>query len=78
MSLELPLQVVFVVEDDSLVGDWHEYLFAGFISEVVHSIENVIVEAKGPLQSESTGLPQILVFPVVLFALHKISYNISN
>lgn len=31
MSLELSLEVVFVVEDDALVGDGDEDLLAGFV-----------------------------------------------
>lgn len=44
MSLELPLEVVFVVEDDALVGDRNEYLFSGLVGEVVDAIVDVVVE----------------------------------
>lgn len=53
MSLELSLEVVFVVEDDSLVGDRDEDLFARFIGEVVDAVVNVVVEAQGPFEFES-------------------------
>lgn len=56
MSLELSLEVVFVVEDDSLVGDRDEDLFARFIGEVVDAVVNVVVEAQGPFEFESRCL----------------------
>lgn len=43
MSLKLSLQVVLVVEDDSLVRHRDEYLFAVFVSEVMHSVVYVVV-----------------------------------
>lgn len=45
MSLELSLKVVFVVEDDSLVGDRDEDLFTGLVGKVVNTVVNVVVEA---------------------------------
>ena len=43
MSLELALGVVFVVVDDSLVGDGDEDLLAGLVGEVVDAVVDVVV-----------------------------------
>ena len=44
MSLELSLEIIFVIIDDSLVGDWDEDLFSLLGCEVVNAIIDMIVE----------------------------------
>jgi hypothetical protein len=53
VSLELSLEVVLIVEDDSLVGDRDEDLLSRFIGKVVDAIVNVVVESQGPFEFES-------------------------
>ena len=62
MSLELSLQVVLVIVDDSLVGDRDEDLLSFFVGEVMDAIEYVVVETNGPLQFEGASLTKILFF----------------
>lgn len=45
MSLQLSLQVIFVIENYSLIGDRDENLFPGFICQVVDAVVYVVVEA---------------------------------
>lgn len=54
MTLQLPLKVVFVIVDDSLVGNRDKNLFSLFIGEVMDPVIDVIVEADSPLQFEGT------------------------
>lgn len=70
MSLELSLLVVFVVEDDALVGNGDEDFFSGMVGEVMNSIEDVVVEAKRPLEFECAGLGKVILLIVVLIFLH--------
>ena len=66
VSLELSLQVVFVIVDDSLIGDRYENFFSLSIGEVVDAVEDVVVESECPLEFESTGFAEIFLFGVVL------------
>lgn len=66
----MSLLVVFVVEDDTLVGDGDEDLFSGMVGEVVDAVEDVVVEAEGPFEFEGAGLGEILLLFVVLILLH--------
>ena len=52
--MQLPLKVVFVIVDDSLVGNRDKNLFSLFIGEVMDPVIDVIVEADSPLQFEGT------------------------
>ena len=54
MTLQLPLKVVFVIVDDSLVGNRDKNLFSLFIGEVMDPVIDVIVETDSPLQFEGT------------------------
>jgi hypothetical protein len=44
VTLQLPLQVIFVIIDDSLIGNRDEDLLSLGVGEVMDSIEYVIVE----------------------------------
>lgn len=70
MSLELSLLVVFVVEDDALVGYGYEDFFSGMVGEVMNSIEDVVVEAKRPFEFECASLGKVFLLIVVLIFLH--------
>lgn len=50
MSLELPLEIILIVEDDSLVGDGDEDFLSRLVGEVVDAIVDVIVETEGPFE----------------------------
>ena len=52
MTLELALNVVLVVENDTLISDWDEDLFSLPISKVVNPVVDVVVEAEGPFKLE--------------------------
>ena len=66
MTLQLPLKVIFVIVDDSLVGDRDENLFSLFIGKVMDAVIDVIVKADSPLQFEGTGFAQIFLLRIVL------------
>ena len=57
VSLELSLQVILVIIDDSLIGNRDKVLLSFFIGEIVHPIKDVIVESNRPLQFKGTGFP---------------------
>ena len=73
MTLQLSLQIIFVIVDDSLIGNWDEYLFSFFVGEIMNSIVDVIVETDSPLQLEGAGFTKILFFEIVLA---HVSYTI--
>ena len=66
MTLQLPLKVIFVIVDDSLVGDRDENLFSLFIGEVMDAVIDVIVEADSPLQFEGACFAQVFLLRIVL------------
>ena len=72
VALKLSLQIVFVVVDDSLVGDGHEYLFSGLIGQIVDTIVDMVVESERPFEFQSTGFPKVFFIPVVFLSLHKL------
>jgi hypothetical protein len=65
MTLQLPLQVIFVIVDDTLVGDRDKDLLSLRVGEVVNTIEYMIVQAKCPLEFEGAGLTKIVVLGFV-------------
>lgn len=50
VALELPLQVIFVIVDDSLIGHRNEYLLSFRIGEIVDPVVDVVIESQCPLQ----------------------------
>ena len=66
MTLQLPLKVIFVIVDDSLVGDRDENLFSLFIGEVVDPVIDVVVESDCPLQFEGTCFAQVFLLGIIL------------
>jgi hypothetical protein len=78
MSLELSLEVILVVEDDSLVGDGDEDLLAGVVGKVVDAVEDVVVEAEGPFEFECGGFAQVLLFGVVVVVVHSMLESYKN
>ncbi len=44
------MKVIFIVKDDSLVGDRDENLLSRLIGKVVDPVINMIVEAQGPFE----------------------------
>ena len=48
MTLELPLKVVFIVINDTLIGDRDKDFLSLMVSEVVYPIEDVVVETQRP------------------------------
>ena len=46
--------------------------FCGMVAEVVNSVEDVVVEAEGPLEFEGAGLGEILLLFVVLILCIKL------
>lgn len=61
MTLQLPLQIIFVIVDDTLVGNRDEDLLSLRVCEVVNTIEYMIVQAKCPLEFEGAGLTKVVV-----------------
>lgn len=55
MTLQLTLQIVLVIINDTLIGNWNEDLFSLSVRKVVNSIINVIVEAQSPFEFKCTG-----------------------
>lgn len=45
MSLKLPLEIILVIKDDSLVGDGDEDLLSGLVGEVVDAVIDVVIQA---------------------------------
>ena len=76
MSLKLSLEIIFVVKDDTLIGDRDEYFFAISVGQVMNSIVDVVVESECPLQLEGRRLPQIFFLTIVL--LHQLVTNIAR
>lgn len=50
MTLELSLQVIFVIVDDTLIGNRDEYLLSLGIGQIVDPVKYVVVQSKSPLQ----------------------------
>ena len=63
--MQLPLQVIFVIVDDSLIGDGNEDLLSFRIGEIVDPVIDVIVESQRPLQFQRTGLGEIVLLGLV-------------
>lgn len=74
MSLELSLQIILIIIDDSLIGNRDKDLLSLGVGQVMDTIENVIVETKGPLQLQSAGLAQ---FGLLLLVLTHVSYKFN-
>jgi hypothetical protein len=65
------LKIILVVEDDALIGDGYEDLFAGVVGEVVDTVEDVVVEAEGPFEFECRSFAEVLLFGVVVVVVHE-------
>lgn len=44
------MEIILIVEDDSLVGDGNEDFLSGLVGEVMYAIVDVIVETEGPFE----------------------------
>ena len=74
MSLELPLKVVLVVIDDTLIGNGDEDLFSLLVGKVVHTVVNVVVETDCPLQLQGARFAQL---GLLLLVLTHVSYKFN-
>ena len=74
MSLQLSLQVVLIIIDDALIGNWDEDLLALGVGQVMDTVEDVVVEAEGPLQLEGARLAQL---GLLLLVLTHVSYKFN-
>lgn len=64
------MEIVLIVEDDSLVGDGNEDFLSRLVGEVVYAIVDVIVETEGPFEFKGACLAQILLLWIVIVFVH--------
>jgi hypothetical protein len=70
MSLELSLEIVLVIKNDSLVGDGDEDFLSGLVGQVMNTVVDVIVQSQGPFELECRGLSEVLLLWIVVVLIH--------